>query len=223
MTVEIPDRRRVEKFVVARCGAAALPELRLVAAAASELGRYFVPPADEDAPDFPRDPDEICETLYCAGLLSDSIERHGVPFDDIVLLTNLETAELVGRATQDLRVPLPQRIRLYASQLVESDSLTHVLALARFQSMQRSVIATSLRYNPVDGQELIERWALAIANYLPVMTAIRRSMSLQDAARVLRHDLAEAMTQAVARANKARKAARAAELQRRIANKRKPQ
>lgn len=71
------------------------------------------------------------ESCWHATLLTGAFDRHGCRFEDIVNLTNLETAGMLADITPDNRLPGPRRMLMHTSDLGQAKPCPQIIRLVQ--------------------------------------------------------------------------------------------
>jgi hypothetical protein len=93
------------------------------------------------------------EGCWHATLLTGALDRHGCRFEDIVELTNLETAGMLAEITPDNRLPAPRRMMMHISDLGQAKPYTQLIRLVQ---LGQEVEEARLRF--LDNPERERAW-----------------------------------------------------------------
>ena len=66
-----------------------------------------------------------------ASMLTGALDQRGCRFEDIVILTNLETADMLAAITPDNRLPAPRRLLMHISDLGQAKRCPQIIRLVQ--------------------------------------------------------------------------------------------
>ena len=98
------------------------------------------------------------DSVYCAGLLHDSIKYCGVSFEDIVFRANLVTATAVSAVSSDHRLPGPLRIREHVGRLAEADIHAQIVKLCSLWHNLEEAVELFRTIEKKDAKDILRDW-----------------------------------------------------------------